>query len=91
MSAAKATAPNETATEKIGRRDVWNRLGAPTDQIGSVNDPRTHEEHGVRWNEKWIYRDGHTVVRLVLWNRYDLAGVFAIAPDGSAKPELLPE
>ena len=21
-----------------------------------MNDPRSHVEHGVRWNEKWIYR-----------------------------------
>ena len=40
------------------RREVWRRLGAPTDQEGSVNDPRTREEYGVRWNEKWIYRSG---------------------------------
>jgi len=83
MSAATA--------RKLDRREVWKRLGAPTDQVGSVNDPRTHGEHGVRWNEKWIYRDGKQVVRVVLWHRYDLVGVFAIAPDGSATPEPLPE
>ena len=76
---------------KVTRREAWKALGAPTDQVGSVNDPRTQSEHGVRWNEKWIYRDGKQVVRVVLWNRYDLVGVFAIAPDGSATPEPLPE
>ena len=75
---------------KRTRREVWKLLGAPTDQVGSVNDPRTQIEYGVRWNEKWIYRDGLAVVRVVLWNRYDLLGVFAIAPDGSATPESLP-
>jgi hypothetical protein len=62
-------------------------------QIGSVNDPRTHEEHGVTWNEKWIYRgeDGKSVERVVLWHRYDLRGVFRLMPDGSAEPEKLPE
>ncbi len=74
------------------RGKVWKLLGAPTDQEGSVNDPRTHLEHGVRWNEKWIYRgeDGRGIERVVLWNRYDLAGVFRLAPDGSAEPEPLP-
>jgi hypothetical protein len=74
------------------RGEVWRLLGAPSEQLGSVNDPRTHDEHGVRWNEKWIYlgEDGRSVERVVLWNRYDLAGVFRIAPDGSAEPELLP-
>jgi hypothetical protein len=75
----------------LDRGRLWKLLGAPTDQEGSVNDPRTHLEHGVRWNEKWIYRgeDGRTIERVVLWNRYDLAGVFRVKPDGSAEPESL--
>lgn len=75
---------------RITREHVWSLLGAPTDQLGSVNDPRTHEEQGVRWNEKWIYRDGREVVRIVLWNRYDFLGAFRVRPDGSAEPEPLP-
>ncbi len=77
---------------RLDRGRVWKLLGAPTDQVGSVNDPRTREEHGVRWNEKWIYRgeDGETVERVVLWNRYDLVGAFRLRPDGSAEPEPLP-
>ncbi|MDH3521075.1 MAG: hypothetical protein OEM49_11520, partial [Myxococcales bacterium] len=60
----------------LDRGRVWKLLGAPTDQIGSVNDPRTHEEFGRAWNEKWVYRgeDGESVERVVLWNRYDLVG-----------------
>jgi hypothetical protein len=75
------------------RGAVWKQLGAPTDQLGSVNDPRTSEEYGVVWNEKWLYRggDGETVERVVLWNRYDLVGVFRVAPDGSVEAESLPQ
>ena len=75
----------------LDRGAVWKLLGAPTDQEGSVNDPRSQLEHGVRWNEKWIYRgeDGRSVERVVLWNRYDLAGVFRMQPDGSLEPEPL--
>jgi len=75
------------------RGRVWKLLGAPTDQVGSVNDPRTSEECGVKWNEKWVYlaEDGESVERVVLWNRYDFLGVFHIAADGSAQPEPLPE
>ena len=75
----------------LDRGRVWNLLGAPTDQEGSVNDPRLREEFGVRWNEKWIYRgeDGESVERVVLWNRYDLVGAFRLRPDGSAEPEPL--
>ena len=77
----------------LDRGQVWKQLGAPTDQLGSVNDPRTSEEYGVRWNEKWLYRgeDGDSIERVVLWNRYDLVGVFRVAPDGSAEAESLPE
>ena len=76
----------------VDRAQVWALLGAPTDQLGSVNDPRTTEEQGVRWNEKWVYlaADG-SVKRVVLWNRYDLLGVFKIDADGGAEPEKLPE
>ena len=90
MSGNSATAVAPASLERTTRRDVWKRLGAPTDQLGSVNDPRTHDEYGVRWNEKWIYRDGREVTRVVLWHRYDLLGVFRIRPDGSAEAEPLP-
>ena len=77
----------------LDRGRVWQLLGAPTDQEGSVNDPRLRDEFGVRWNEKWIYRgeDGRSIERVVLWNRYDLVGAFRLRHDGSAEPEPLPE
>jgi hypothetical protein len=76
----------------IGRGRAWKLFGAPTDQVGSVNDPRTHEDFGVKWNEKWVYLDEDERVRqVVLWNRYDLAGAFRVKPDGSAEPLPLPE
>lgn len=66
------------------RGEVWKKLGAPRQQLGSVNDPRTTEECGVRWNEKWFYADpaGEGWDRVVLWNRYDLCGVFRLLPGG---------
>jgi hypothetical protein len=75
------------------RGQVWKRFGAPNDQLGSVNDPRSQREFGVTWNEKWVYRgeDGQSVERVVLWNRYDFVGAFRIGPDGSAEPEPLQE
>jgi hypothetical protein len=62
----------------LDRGQVWKILGAPTEQVGSVNDPRTHEHFGQKWNEKWVYlgEDGETVETLVLWLRYDLVGAF---------------
>jgi hypothetical protein len=57
------------------RDRVWKELGAPTDQVGSVNDPRTREDFG----RKWIYLDPDSgqVAKVVLWLRYDLVGAFA--------------
>lgn len=87
--------PSSEASSPPDRPDrgkVWKLLGAPTDQLGSVNDPRTHEEHGLKWNEKWIYRGPHddAVERVVLWNRYDFLGAFRVEADGSLRPEPLP-
>jgi hypothetical protein len=69
----------------VRRGEVWQRLGPPTDQLGSANDPRATEERGHLWNEKWIYVDPHSgePERIVLWHRYDLQGVFTVMPDGS--------
>ena len=60
------------------RDRVWKKLGAPSDQVGSVNDPRTREDFGRKWNEKWVYLDAETsrVAKVVLWLRYDLVGAF---------------
>lgn len=78
-----------SGARRPARGEVWKQLGAPTEQIGSVNEPRTHEEAGVRWNEKWIYRgeDGRTIERVVLWRRYDLLGIYRPTSDGRLLPE----
>jgi hypothetical protein len=76
----------------LDRGRAWKLFGAPTDQQGSVNDPRTTEEFGVKWNEKWVYRgEDQSVEKVVLWLRYDLVGAFSLKPAGSAEPIPLPE
>ena len=71
------------------RGSVWKRFGEPSDQEGSVNEPRTRDEHGFTWNERWIYREGERVTRVVLWNRYDLVAVLRVEPDGREVPEAI--
>jgi hypothetical protein len=71
------------------RAEMWKRMGAPNDQVGSVNDPRTHEENAVRWNEKWVYLLEHGERRIVYWHRYDCRGVFVASADGSVSRESL--
>jgi hypothetical protein len=63
------------------------RFGLPDAREGSVNDPRTREEHGIRWNEKWIYFLAGGARRLVYWHRYDCRGVRIEAPDGGVGEE----
>ena len=65
------------------------RFGLPDEVVGSVNDPRTHEENGVRWNEKWIYRLEHGERRIVYWHRYDCRGVFLASAAHGARREAL--
>ena len=65
-------------------RELW---GEPDDWAGSVNDPRTREEHGIRFNEKWIYHLADGSHRLVYWFRYDFRAALRRAPDGSLEVE----
>jgi len=81
----------EEAPNAPDRGEVWRRLGAPDEQQGSVNEPRTREEHGRTWNEKWTYLSGGEPGRVVLWNRYDFVGLFRVAADGTLEPEPLPD
>ena len=58
-----------------------------------MNDPRTREDFGVKWNEMWVYRDpeGEGFDRVVLWNRYDLARRLArCAPTAAPSPSRCP-
>ncbi|MFI5314468.1 MAG: hypothetical protein ACHQ6T_02105 [Myxococcota bacterium] len=77
-----------TASE-VTHAEVRERFGLPVEQIGSVNDPRTHEEHGLRWNEKWIYALPGGGRRIVYWHRYDFRGAVREEPDGSVRSESL--
>ena len=81
---AESAAPATGRFTHVLARDRW---GEPDDWEGSVNDPRTREEHGIRFNEKWIYllREGQR--RLVYWHRYDFRGVLLERADGSVQRE----
>jgi hypothetical protein len=76
----------------IKRNLVVQRWGTPQMTIGNVNEPRELEEHGVTFNEKWIYRGprndlGAARERWVYWNRYDFVGAFLVLADGAVVQE----
>jgi hypothetical protein len=79
---------------RISRNQVVGRWGTPAVTVGSVNEPREMEEHGVRFNEKWIYRaprndPRHMRERIVFWHRYNFVASFGVDADGKVTRELL--
>lgn len=72
----------------VERNVVVKHFGTPDRTEGSVNEPREREEHGLRFNEKWVYeRPRHdpsgAAERAVYWRRYDYVGsLVRRAPDG---------
>ncbi len=83
MTAESASIPARRFTHVLARE----RWGEPDAWEGSVNDPRTREEHGIRYNEKWIYllREGQR--RFVYWHRYGFRGMLLELADGSVQQE----
>ena len=83
MTAESALATQGTLTHSLARE----RWGLPDEREGSVNDPRTLEEHGTRYNEKWIYFLPEGGRRLVYWHRYDFRAALVESADGSTHEE----
>ena len=52
MTAESSSSEASERFTHIRARRLW---GEPDEWEGSVNDPRTREEHGIRFNEKWVY------------------------------------
>jgi hypothetical protein len=78
----------------VVRNLVVQAWGTPHSTVGSVNEPREREEHGHRFNEKWIYRLAATspeqpIERIIYWLRYDFVAAYLTSRDGVATPENL--
>jgi hypothetical protein len=69
----------------LSHTEACKRWGLPDESEGSVNDPRTREENGVRYNEKWIYLLPEGDRRIVYWHRYDCRGVRVEDTNGQPK------
>jgi hypothetical protein len=82
----------------IQRNVVVKFFGQPHATEGSVNEPREREEHGLKFNEKWTYkqppRDPQDAAeRVIYWRRYDYVGsVIRKTKDGEyARDDGLPQ
>jgi hypothetical protein len=75
-------------TRAVVRRNlVVQRWGTPQATVGSLNEPREQEEHGLRFNEKWLYRaprndPAKVRERVVYWLRYDFVASYVLDRDG---------
>lgn len=87
MSAEGAAPAGAARPRRFGHGEARERWGEPAFVEGSVNDPRTREEHGIRFNEKWIYELPGGARRLVYWHRYDFRGAVLEHPDGRVERE----
>ena len=81
-------------TGTITRNQVVQCWGTPHTTVGSVNEPRETEEHGHRFNEKWVYRLTPVAAedpneRIVYWLRYDFAGAALVTRSGTVIDEDL--
>jgi hypothetical protein len=76
-----------TASGRFTHASARERWGEPDAWEGSVNDPRTREEHGIRWNEKWIWRLADGARRIAYWHRYDFRGARVETPAGDVREE----
>lgn len=84
MTASGAPHGSERRLTHIEARERW---GEADESLGSVNDPRTREEHGIRFNEKWIYLLPDGSRRNLYWHRYDFRGALRELPDGTVTEE----
>ena len=82
----------------IHRNLVVKFFGTPQATEGSVNEPREREEHGLKFNEKWTYKQpphdpSDAAERVIYWHRYDYVGsVIRKAKDGEwVRDEHLPQ
>jgi hypothetical protein len=83
------TAEAASCAAELDHHAARERWGEPDAWVGSVNDPRTREEVGIRFNEKWIYYLPGGEQRWVYWHRYACRGVLRLRPDGVVRPEPL--
>jgi hypothetical protein len=66
-------------SDRLTRNAIVAMLGTPDKTEGSLNDPIEREEHGIRFNEKWVYEHlrhdpSGAQTRMMYWHRYDFVG-----------------
>lgn len=78
---------NASPTATVHRDDIVRLFGTPDETVGSVNNPRLQVEHGIEFNEKWVYdrpsnEPTRPRARAIYWSRYDFVASIRIEQDG---------
>lgn len=86
----------ENGGRVLRRNDVVQLWGTPDRTEGSLNDPRVRDEHGFRFNEKWIYskprgEKSRPRERVLYWQRYDFVAAERVEQDGHRVRETAAE
>ena len=81
---------------RIERNDIVRLFGTPDETVGAVNEARLQEEHGVEFNEKWVYNRPRNdpmrpLARIVYWQRYDFVASARIERSGQWVRESVAE
>ena len=85
----QATKQRESDAANVASMDrIARNVGHVPGDVGELAQLRKDLGHLPAPRDR---QTGQSVERVVLWNRYDLVGVFRLNPDGSAEPESLPE
>ena len=87
-----AHSPGEGRTAPVRRNQLVQILGVPSETVGSVNEARLQTEHGIEFNEKWIYNRprydaSRPRARIVYWQRYDFVASVRIEQSGQVVRE----
>lgn len=85
--------PREDELAEIRRDQIVRLFGTPDETEGSVNEPRLRVEHGIEFNEKWVYRQPKEEptrprARIFYWQRYDFIASVRVERDGRVVREL---
>jgi len=80
----------------IERNHIVRLFGTPDETVGAVNEARIQEEHGVEFNEKWIYNRPRNdpmrpLARIIYWQRYDFVASARIERSGQWVRESVAE
>jgi hypothetical protein len=71
----------------LRRNEIVQLLGVPSETLGNVNEPRLMSEHGIEFNEKWVYtrpkRDpSRPRARVIYWSRYGFVAAARVEQSG---------